>query len=151
MLKICFVCLGNICRSPMAEFIMKNKIKNLNLEKDFYITSKATSREESGNDIYPLAKKTLQIHHIPYQLHSASTIEASDYQKFDLFIGMDINNINTMKKLFDNDSENKVYRLLDFTKLKKDIDDPWYTRDFEKSYQEIDQGCTELLNILKTN
>lgn len=148
MIKICFVCLGNICRSPMAEFIMKDKIKKLNLEENFYIESKGTSYEEEGNDIYPNVKRILDEKNISYDKRTATTLVKSDYEKFDYFIGMDTNNIYNMKYLFNNDPENKVYRLLDFTELKKDVEDPWYTRNFEIVYQEIEIGCDELISIL---
>ena len=148
MIKICFVCLGNICRSPMAEFIMKEKIKRNNLEEKFYIESKGTSYEEEGNDIYPNVKRILYEKNISYTKRSATTLVKSDYEKYDYFIGMDSNNICNMKYLFNNDPENKVYRLLDFTKLKKDVEDPWYTRNFEKVYEEINLGCEKLLETL---
>lgn len=151
MIKICFVCLGNICRSPMAEFIMKDKINKLNLQEKFYIESKGTSYEEEGNDIYPPVKRLLSEKGISYTTRKATTLVESDYDKFDYFIGMDINNIRNMKYLFNNDPLNKIYRLLDFTELKKDVEDPWYTRNFEKVYQEIEIGCDELLNILLKN
>lgn len=151
MIKICFVCLGNICRSPMAEFIMKEKIKRNNLQEKFHIESKGTSYEEEGNDIYPNVKRILAEKNISYTKRSATTLVKSDYEKYDYFIGMDSNNIYNMKYLFNNDPENKVYRLLDFTKLKKDVEDPWYTRNFENVYQEIDLGCTELLNMFLKN
>ena len=148
MIKICFVCLGNICRSPMAEFIMKEKIKRNNLQEKFHIESKGTSYEEEGNDIYPNVKRILAEKNISYTKRSATTLVKTDYEKFDYFIGMDSNNIHNMKYLFNNDPENKVYRLLDFTKLKKDVEDPWYTRNFEKVYEEINQGCEKLLETL---
>lgn len=148
MIKICFVCLGNICRSPMAEFIMKEKIKRNNLQEKFHIESKGTSYEEEGNDIYPNVKRILAEKNIYYTKRSATTLVKTDYEKFDYFIGMDSNNIYNMKYLFNNDPENKVYRLLDFTKLKKDVEDPWYTRNFEKVYEEINQGCEKLLETL---
>lgn len=148
MIKICFVCLGNICRSPMAEFIMKEKIKRNNLQEKFHIESKGTSYEEEGNDIYPNVKRILAEKNISYTKRSATTLVKTDYEKFDYFIGMDSNNIYNMKYLFNNDPENKVYRLLDFTKLKKDVEDPWYTRNFEKVYEEINLGCEKLLETL---
>lgn len=148
MIKICFVCLGNICRSPMAEFIMKDKIKKKNLEEEFLIESKATSYEEEGNDIYPNVKRLLDEKGISYARREATTLVESDYEKFDYFIGMDQNNIRNMKYLFNNDPDNKIYRLLDFTELKKDVEDPWYTRNFEKVYEEINLSCDKLLEIL---
>ena len=152
MIKICFVCLGNICRSPMAEFIMKDKIKKNNIQDKFLIESKGTSCEEEGNDIYPNVKRILDEKGISYIKRSATTLVELDYEKYDYFIGMDQNNIRNMKYLFNNDPDNKVYRLLDFTNLKKDVEDPWYTRNFEKVYEEINLGCDKLLEIfLKYN
>lgn len=148
MIKICFVCLGNICRSPMAEFIMKDKITKLNLQEKFHIESKGTSYEEEGNDIYPPVKRLLSEKGISYTTRKATTLVESDYEKFDYFIGMDTSNIRNMKYLFNNNPENKIYRLLDFTELNKDIEDPWYTRNFEKVYQEIEVGCEKLINFL---
>ena len=119
MIKICFVCLGNICRSPMAEFIMKDKIKKNNLQAKFFIESKGTSYEEEGNDTYPNVKRLLEEKGISYTKRCATTLVKSDYEKYDYFIGMDQNNIRNMKYLFNNDPNNKIYRLLDFTELKK--------------------------------
>ena len=147
MIKICFVCHGNICRSPMAEFIMKDLIKKKNLEDKFYIESKATNTEEIGNDIYPPVKRKLEEKNIPYNYHASTQLIKKDYEKFDYFIGMDSNNIRNMNYLF-NDTNNKIYKLLDFTELKHNIEDPWYTRNFEKVYNEIYLGCNNLLKIL---
>ena len=151
MIKICFVCLGNICRSPMAEFVMKDKIKKNNLQDKFLIESKGTSYEEEGNDIYPNVKRLLDDKGISYSKRSATVLVESDYQKYDYFIGMDQNNIRNMKYLFNNDPDNKIYRLLDFTELKKDVEDPWYTRNFEKVYEEINIGCDKLLEVFLNN
>ena len=151
MIKICFVCLGNICRSPMAEFIMKEKIKKNNLQDKFIIESKGTSYEEEGNDIYPNVKRLLDEKNISYTRRCATTLVEEDYEKYDYFIGMDQNNIRNMKYLFNNDPNNKIYRLLDFTSLKKDVEDPWYTRNFEKVYEEINIGCDKLLETLLSN
>lgn len=151
MIKICFVCLGNICRSPMAEFIMKDKIKKNNLQAKFFIESKGTSYEEEGNDTYPNVKRLLEEKGISYTKRCATTLVKSDYEKYDYFIGMDQNNIRNMKYLFNNDPNSKVYKLLDFTELKKDVEDPWYTRNFEKVYQEIEIGCDELIKYLIKN
>lgn len=151
MIKICFVCLGNICRSPMAEFIMKDKIIKNNLQEKFLIESKGTSYEEEGNDIYPNVRRLLDEKRISYTRRNATTLVKSDYEKYDYFIGMDQNNISNMKYLFNNDPINKVYRLLDFTDLKKDVEDPWYTRNFEKVFEEINLGCDKLLEYLLKN
>ena len=151
MIKICFVCLGNICRSPMAEFIMKDKIIKNNLQEKFLIESKGTSYEEEGNDIYPNVRRLLDEKRISYTRRNATTLVKSDYEKYDYFIGMDQNNISNMKYLFNNDPINKVYRLLDFTDLKKEVEDPWYTRNFEKVFEEINLGCDKLLEYLLKN
>ncbi|MBQ9019456.1 MAG: low molecular weight phosphotyrosine protein phosphatase [Bacilli bacterium] len=134
MMRICFVCLGNICRSPMAEFIMKDKISKLGRDKDFYIESRATSFEEDGNDMYPLAKKVLDEKGIPYTRHYAKRLEKADYNKFDLFICMEEANVRNIKYIFD-DPYGKVIKLLD-----RDISDPWYTGDFIKTYNDLDYG-----------
>lgn len=151
MIKICFVCLGNICRSPMAEYIMKDKIKKNNLQDKFLIESKGTSYEEEGNDTYPNVRRLLDEKRISYTRRNATTLVKNDYEKYDYFIGMDQNNIRNMKYLFNNDPFNKVYRLLDFTDLKKDVEDPWYTRNFEKVFEEINLGCDKLLEVLLSN
>lgn len=140
MIKICFVCLGNICRSPMAEFIMKDKIKKLNLEDKYYITSKATSYEEQGNDMYEYAKEKLAEKKIPYTKRKAQRLEKEDYDKYDYFICMEEKNIKNALKIFDKDPKNKVKKL-----LKKDIEDPWYTGNFEKTYNDILEGINKLL------
>ena len=141
MIKICFVCLGNICRSPMAMFIMQDKVRKLNLEKDFFITSRATSNEEQGNDMHEGAKKILQEKHIPFTKHTATKVQSSDYDDYDYFIGMDEYHVQIMKYLFHKDPKEKVFLLLD-----RNIEDPWYTGDFEKAYNDIEQGIDNLLN-----
>ena len=138
MIKICFVCLGNICRSPMAEMIMKNKVKEKHLENEFVIESRATSYEEDGNDIYPPVKKVLDEHNISYTNHISRRLEKEDFNKFDYFIGMDDNNIRQINFILNNNTKTRKL-------LEKDILDPWYTRDFEKAYQDINKGIQELL------
>ena len=144
MIKICFICHGNICRSPMAEFIMKHKVKELNLENKFYITSKATSSEELGNDIHPGTQKKLIENNIPYTRHYATRVEETDYDDFDYFICMDDKNIRNLSYIFD-DPKNKVFKL-----LPKDIADPWYTDNFDLTYNEIVQGINYLIEDLKS-
>lgn len=143
MIKICFVCLGNICRSPMAEYIMKKKLKDLNLDKEFLIVSRATSYEEQGNDIYPKAKRKLEEENIPYDNHSATRLEQDDYQKYDYFICMEERNITNSLRIFESDPNNKVIKLLD-----KDIADPWYTGNFDITYSELDKGLNKLIELL---
>lgn len=144
MIKICFVCLGNICRSPMAEFIMKEKVKQLNLEKEFLIESRGTSYEEEGNDIYPPVKEILQKHHIPYTRHYATRLEENDREKYDRIICMEDSNIDSVQRILKDTK--KVSKLLD-----RNISDPWYTRDFETTYHDIQEGIVLLLEELKEN
>ena len=139
-MRICFVCLGNICRSPMAEFIMKDKVRKLGREKEFLIESRGTSNEEEGNDMYPKAKRMLDEKGISYTRHYAKRLEESDYDKFDLFICMEESNIKNIKYIF-NDYNNKVIKLLD-----KDISDPWYTGNFINTYNDLEKGINEFLN-----
>ena len=143
MIRICFVCHGNICRSPMAEFIMKDKIQKLNLQYKFYIDSKATSSEELGNDIHPGTKKLLDKNNISYTEHYASKLQKEDYDNYDYFICMDDNNIRNLSYIFD-DPNNKIYKLLD-----KNIADPWYTGNFNETYNDIIKGIENLINYLK--
>ena len=143
MKRICFICHGNICRSPMAEFIMKDKINKLNLQDEFIITSKATSSEELGNDIHPGTKRILAEHNIPYTRHYASQVQKEDYDNYDYFICMDQNNIRNLSYIFD-DPNHKIFKL-----LSKDIADPWYTGNFQQTYQEINEGINHLIENLK--
>ncbi len=138
-MKICFICLGNICRSPMAEFIMKDKVKKLGLTDKFHIESRATSYEEEGNDMYPKAKRMLEEKGIPYTRHYAKRVEESDYDKFDLFICMEDANIRNLKYIFE-DYDKKVIKLLD-----KDIADPWYTGNFINTYNDLCEGIDLLI------
>ena len=149
MIRICFVCLGNICRSPMAEYVFKDLVKKEGLEKEFLIESRATSDEEIGNGMHPGTKSVLDKNNIPYERHYATRLLKSDYDKYDYFIGMDDYNILSIKRLFCTDK--KVYKLLDFTKKDKEIDDPWYTHNFTITYEEIDRGCKALFNFVKNN
>ena len=143
MKRICFVCLGNICRSPMAEFVMKDKVKKLGKEDEFIIESRATSYEEEGNDIDPPVKELLKEKKIPYTYHEAKRLEKEEEDNFDYFIGMDENNMKNIKRIISDGS--KIKKL-----LSRDILDPWYTRDFEKAYQDIQEGINRLLEeILK--
>lgn len=144
MIKICFVCLGNICRSPMAEYMMKKKLKDLDIEEDFLIVSRATSYEEEGNDIYPPAKRKLNEKNIPYSAHCATRLDPKDYEKYDYFICMEQRNISNSLRILGNDPEHKVFTLLD-----KDIADPWYTGNFDETYNDLDVGLDQLINNLK--
>lgn len=152
MIKIMFVCHGNICRSPMAEFILKDMVKRQNLQNNFIICSSATSTEEIwngiGNPVYPPAKKVLEHHGINPVGKQAVQLKKSDYNKYDLFIGMDSANIKNMKRIFDSNSNDKIHKLMEYTGSTADVFDPWYTRNFEKCYNDIFKGCEALLKTL---
>ena len=145
--KILFICHGNICRSPMAEFIMKSKTN------DYYIESAATSTEEIGNGLYPQAREQLTKHSIGgFKDKRARQVRKSDYDEFDYLIIMDEENRYGLERIVGKDRDNKIHKILDFVddeNLKGcDVDDPWYTRDFEKSFNEIEKGCEGLMNFL---
>lgn len=148
MVKIMFVCHGNICRSPMAEFIMKDLVNKKGLSDGFLIMSSATSYEEIGNPIYPPAKATLMKHNIPFKEHYATKLQKSDYEKFDLFIVMDKRNLGNIERIFETDNEQKVRMLLEYCGENRDVSDPWYSGDFEKTFKDIQKGCNNLLNSL---
>ena len=144
MKKILFVCHGNICRSPMAEFIMKDMVEKAGLQDEFYIESAATSTEEIGNEVYPPAKRKLAEHGI-----SCKGMKRSDYERFDLIIGMDEWNIRNMTRICGGDPEGKIRKLLDYTNRKGDVADPWYTGNFEATWQDVTEGCECLLKLLR--
>ena len=153
MIKIMFVCHGNICRSPMAEFIMKKLVKNSGLEDEFLIKSSATSTEEIwngvGNPVYPPARAELQRHGIGCEGKRAVQLRKDDYGKYDLFIGMDSANIRNMHRILGGDPENKMHKLMDYTDRGGDVADPWYTRSFDITYRDVLDGCTSLLEAIK--
>ena len=148
MIKIMFVCHGNICRSPMAEFIMKEIVKENGLEKEFYIESAATSREEIGNPVYPPAKKILTAHGINCNQKRARQITLADYDKFDYIVLMDKNNMRNIKYIIPEDAEGKISMLMDYTDTPRDVADPWYTGDFEKTERDVCEGCEKLLKYI---
>ena len=145
MYKIMFVCHGNICRSPMAEFVMKNLVSERGLDGKISVFSSATSTEEIGNDIHPGTRRTLDKYGVKYTRREAVQLERRDYEKYDLFVGMDSANIRNMHRIFGADSKNKVVKLLDLTPHGGDVADPWYTGNFEDTYRDICKGCTALI------
>ena len=151
MIKVLFVCHDNICRSPMAEFFMKDLAEKEGVADSFYIESAATSTEEIGNPVYPPARRKLAEHGISCQSHAARQIRHEDYDKFDLIIGMDEANLRNMRRFFGNDSKNKISLLMDYTDTPGNVADPWYTGDFEKTWQDIDRGCKGLFKEIKKN
>ena len=142
--SILFVCLGNICRSPMAEFIMKNIVANDGKSPDFIISSAATSDEEQGNGIHYGTRKVLTDKGIPFTQDFARKITKEDYCKYDYIIGMDQSNIRDMLAFFGGDPQNKIRLLLSFTENNRSVADPWYTGNFEKTYNDILLGCRAL-------
>ena len=143
-MKILFICHGNICRSPMAEFVMKELVKKSG-RTDIYIESAATSTEEIGNDIHPGTKRKLRDEGIPFERRAARRMTAADYSRFDLIVGMDTENIRNILRITGGDPENKVHRLLEFTDRVRDIADPWYTGDFDETFRDIARGCRSIL------
>lgn len=149
MIKIMFVCLGNICRSPMAEFVFKDIVKKQGLEKEFYIKSSATSYEEIGNNIHYGTRNKLIQKGISFENRKAIRLKPEDYKKYDYIIGMENSNIKNIKRIVGEDYENKVYKLLDFSNNPRDIADLWYTRNFEITYNDVVDGCNGFMNYLK--
>lgn len=145
MIRVLFVCHGNICRSPMAEFVLKNMLKQKGISTNFYVASAATSREELGNPPHSGTKRKLREHGIYTNGKYAVQLTKSDYNKYDYLIGMEGINIQNMLRIVGDDPYSKLWRLLDFTDTPGNIDDPWYTGDFETTYQEVYKGCECLL------
>ena len=149
MKKVLFVCHGNICRSPMAEFVLKDMVRRSKVADEFYIASAATSQEEIGNGPHPGTIRVLKAHGIDVsKKKSAVQMVKEDYNKYDYLIGMDHYNIKNMKKICDGDPEGKMIRLLDFAGEDRDVDDPWYTNRFEITYEDIVAGCRGLLDSI---
>ncbi len=153
MFKIMFVCHGNICRSPMAEFIFKQLIEKKGVSGKYFVTSSATSREEIwngiGNPVYPPAKAELRAHGISCEGKRAVQITAEDYHDYDLLVVMDSNNMRNALRIVGNDSEGKIKKLMSFAGQDRDVSDPWYSGDFTTCYRDILLGCTALLETLE--
>ncbi len=147
--RIMFVCHGNICRSPMAEFLLKDMVKKEGLADRFVIASAGTSREELGNPVHQGTLKKLAQDHISAVGKQAVQLIKEDYDKYDLILGMERVNVRNILRIIGSDPQEKVHRLLDFTEQPRDIADPWYTGDFEIAYAEIKAGCAALLKHLR--
>ena len=148
-IKILFVCHGNICRSPMAEFVFRDMVTKEGLEEHFYIASAATSMEEIGNPVHRGTREKLRQYGISTAGKYAIQLKKSDYDKYDYILGMERWNIVNMMKILHEDPENKVCRLLDFSDKPRDIADPWYTGDFDITYEDIVEGCEALLQHIR--
>ncbi|MBQ9208413.1 MAG: low molecular weight phosphotyrosine protein phosphatase [Oscillospiraceae bacterium] len=149
MFRILFICHGNICRSAMSEFIMRDMIKKRGLADEIQVSSAATSREEIGNDMYPPAKRKLDKEHIPYTRHHARQVTRQDYDEYDLLLCMEQYNIRNLKRIIPDNPDNKIHLLLEYSDDPGDISDPWYTGDFDRAYDDIARGCRALLEYLQ--
>ena len=149
MTNILFICHGNICRSPMAEFVMKDLVKKAGLERGFHIASAATSREEIGNPVYPPARRKLAEHGIACGGHASRQLTAQDYDKYDLLIGMDSANVRNMRRICGGDPQVKIHLLMEYAgRPGAEVADPWYTGDFEATWRDVLAGCQGLLQKL---
>ena len=148
MKRILFICHGNICRSPMAEFVMKDLVKKAGLASRFYIESAATSREEIGNPVYPPARRKLAEHGISCAGPAARQLTNQDYDEYDLLIGMDQANLRDMYRICGGDYAEKMSLLMDHTARPGNVADPWYTEDFEATWRDVLEGCQGLLKVL---
>lgn len=151
MISVLFVCHGNICRSPMAEFVFKKMVTDIGLGNSFHIASAAVSNEEHGNPVYPPARKKLLEHGIDPSGKKAVKITKEDYNKYDYIIAMEEYNLSGIRRTMGNDSENKIHRLMDYTDNPRDIADPWYTGNFDITYNDILEGLTGFLVYIKSN
>lgn len=148
MIKVLFICHGNICRSPMAEFVMKDLVEKAGLAARFRIASAATSRDEIGNPVYPPARRKLAEHGIACGGHAARQLTQQDYDAYDLLIGMDSANLRDMRRICGGDPADKLRLLLDYTGRPADVADPWYTGDFDATWRDVLAGCQGLLAAL---
>ena len=151
MTKILFICHGNICRSPMAEFVMRDMVNKAGLSDKFEISSAATSTEEIGNSVYPPVKRLLADNGISCDGKTARQLTKKDYDNYDLLIGMDGANYQNISRICGGDKQNKIHLLMDFTGSPHDVADPWYTRNFDATWNDINEGCKALLDKLTQN
>lgn len=150
LISIEFVCHGNICRSTMAEYVLKDMVKKQGIAQNFYIDSAGTSTEEIGNPVHYGTKDKLRREGIPVGDHRAVQLKKKDYETFDYLIGMEQRNVTNMLRILGGDPEHKVYRLLDFSHRPGDIADPWYTGNFDATYEDVCEGCRALLEKIQT-
>ena len=149
MIKVLFICHGNICRSPMSEFILRDMVAKRGIADQFEIASAATSREEIGNPVYPPAVRKLREHGIDPSWKRARQMTKQDYEYYDYLLAAEQYNIQNMLRIVGGDPEHKIHRLLDYSKHPRDIDDPWYSGDFEIAYRDIVEGCEAFLESFK--
>ena len=153
MIKILFICHGNICRSPMAEFVFRQMADQSGLADRFVVASAATTDEEiwngCGNPVYPPVERLLREHGMNPDGKRAVLLTAEDYDFYDYFIGMDDENLRDMKRIFHGDSQCKCSLLMDYTENPRPVADPWYTRDFQRTWNDVDEGCRGLLDTLR--
>ena len=153
MIKILFVCHGNICRSPMAEFVLKDMVRKEGMGNRFHIESRATSSEEiwggRGNPVYPPARRILAQHGISCEGKEAQRLTKADYQDYDYIIGMDAENMRSMHRMLGGDPDGKLSLLMDYTDRPRSVADPWYTGDFETTWNDVTEGCDGLLSFLE--
>ena len=148
MYKILFVCHGNICRSPMAEFVLRDMVKKAGRSAEFVIASAATSTEELGNPVYPPARRELKAHGIDCTGKTARQLSWADYDRYDLFIGMDQSNLRAMHRILKGDPQKKIRLMMDYTDRPGDVADPWYTGEFGVTWRDVSEGCRSLLEAL---
>ena len=148
MIRLLFVCHGNICRSPMGEFILKALVKARGLEGQYHIESAAVSREEIGNPIYPPAKRCLSQHGVWFDPGKrARQVTRADYDRFDRIICMDASNLRLIRRIIPDDPEGKIHLMMSYAGISRDVADPWYTGDFEETFQDLLVGCEAMLNF----
>ena len=148
MIRILFVCHGNICRSPMAEFVMKELARQAGRQQDIFVESAATSTEEIGNPVYPPARRKLEEHGLSCVGKTARQMTRQDGGYYDLLIGMDTANLRTMRRICGKEAQGKLRLLMDYTPRPRSVADPWYTGDFETTWRDVTEGCAALLSAL---